>query len=607
MKGITSYLSLAALLAANIAVAQNDLKKEVVIDREVEPEVQQARRPTRVSPSVFMPKFEQIRLRPGEYTGTGELSRRISMLQPAAYRDSLPTSRRRGYLDLGYFPAFNLGASAGYRFIDTKTMRLGAWLQYDGESYNTSTSYMSRPVADGKTREKLTNHTATIGVDFANAFRMGTLSAGAKYTYASTTQPVFGDGYKQTVSEFGANARWQHQSQRLPWHFAVDVNHFGNDTDMPLNLAPGYDGGPGAKRVPAASETVFGFSGALVRNWTSHSWGVELGARFQHLNRQGLLWPAGRLVAADDQTEPVPEGCNLFLYDDAATNGVIKIAPYYELNRSAFSARLGLDIDFATGPENTTLLSPDISLVFKPTQQFAAWARVNGGIHLNTLASLFDRTLYLPSAYTYGHSKIVDATIGATFGPISGFEAKVWAGYSETDNWMMFACTEGINTMVPVDLKGFRYGASVAWQHRKLLRIEASAEGCGNGDIDKGYYLRDDHAAWVVNASATVTPVAPLDITLGWNLRTSRSYYDLTPNPISDFLPDDGSYGLGYWSAQRVNMRNVSSLSLGATYRFTSSFSAFVKAENLLCRRPLIAPQVQSQGLHGLVGISLSF
>ena len=52
---------------------------------------------------------------------------------------------------------------------------------------------------------------------------------------------------------------------------------------------------------------------------------------------------------------------------------------------------------------------------------------------------------------------------------------------------------------------------------------------------------------------------------------------------------------------------NTGSLNLDARYAITPAFSVFANLENLLCRRWRLAPQVLSQRMHGLVGVSVKF
>ena len=107
---------------------------------------------------------------------------------------------------------------------------------------------------------------------------------------------------------------------------------------------------------------------------------------------------------------------------------------------------------------------------------------------------------------------------------------------------------------------------------------------------NKGYVALRDNARGTLGAGVEVKPVDRLSVSASYKLRACRFAYIETP----DF-------------SKTVNLRNVSDLGLGATYRFDDKLAFFVRAENLLCRRYLILPGIQSRRLHGLVGASYSF
>ena len=126
-----------AALAATVAAGAKDLKTEITVDRTVVPVEREATRLGGISPVLMQPQTDFRRLTLVEYGEPSELTSSITPLEPASYGDTIPVTPYRGYASAGYFPAYNLGLSAGYRFINTSRTRLGAWMQFDGESYKT--------------------------------------------------------------------------------------------------------------------------------------------------------------------------------------------------------------------------------------------------------------------------------------------------------------------------------------------------------------------------------------------------------------------------------------------------------------------------------------
>ena len=59
--------------------------------------------------------------------------------------------------------------------------------------------------------------------------------------------------------------------------------------------------------------------------------------------------------------------------------------------------------------------------------------------------------------------------------------------------------------------------------------------------------------------------------------------------------------------ATEVGMGNISDLKFDARYEISGNFDVWARVENLLCRRAELLPGLQTQGVHGLVGVMLRF
>ncbi len=587
-----AFISAAFAASAPLALAQ-DLKKDVVIDREVEPAVRAATRLSTVSPSILTPKVEKRKLLLSEYTGTGKLNTQIPVLEPAAYADTFAVSPYRGYAAIGYFPGFNLGASAGYRFVNTRTTTLGAWLQYDGSSYNSKRE-VEIPGSDlvGEVKDKLTRHTVNIGVDFEHEFRVGSLGMDFDYAHNYVTQPNVADDYKQNTNKIDFAIDWTAKSHSLPWHIGVSADYFGFSKDMAAdNIIPGQ-----SLDTKAVSELIFGVEGGIDKHFGTSSVGVDLDARFQNLNAMSSLVP----MFTDNDYLPAVYYTNGL---GKKTLGITSLTPHYSFFNGKFSADLGVKVDICTGNNNGGVyFSPDVKVAYAPTSQVAVFAKVDGGKELTELSELFDDSQFMSSAFAYERGKVpFDAKVGVNVGPVYGFTGEVWVGYSKADNWYMPASYKEVEFFVPSTVKGFRYGARLGWQHNDIIKIYAQAEGTQSG-TDKGYYKWRDNAKWAINAGLTLTPIKPLDITVDWSLRTSRYINEVEP-AVTTFL----NTPFGFWQKEKFSLGNANSLNIGARYRITDQFSAFVNVENVLCKHWLITTEFESQGIHGLFGVTYKF
>jgi hypothetical protein len=497
----------------------------------------------------------------------------------------------RGYAGIGYFPGFNLGASAGYRFVDTRQTKLSGWLQYDGNSYNSKKDIELSPDVTGYTKDKLTRHTFNLGVDFEHEFSTGALGIDFGYGHNYVTQPNVDKEFKQNTNKIDFAIDWNAKSQNLPWHVGVSADYFGFSKGMPSDaVIPGQ-----LLDTKAVSEFIFGVNGGIDKRFGESSIGIDVDARFQNLNALSYLTPS----ANADGTPSVLYTNNL----GKKTLGITSLKPHYSFYNGAFSADLGVKVDLNTGNGNGGVyFSPDVKLAYAATSQVSFYGKVDGGKELTELSELFEDSQFMSSAYSYERSKVpFDAKIGINVGYVYGFTGEVWVGYSKASDWAMPASFRDTEFFIPCEVKGFRYGARLGWQYENIFNIHAQVEGTQSGE-DKGYYKWRDNAKWAINAGFTLTPIKPLDITVDWSLRTSRHLYEVQPAVASIM-----SLPYGYWQAENFNLGNANNLNIGALYRITDAFSAFVNVENILSNHWLITTEFENQGIHGLFGVTYKF
>ena len=148
----------------------------------------------------------------------------------------------------------------------------------------------------------------------------------------------------------------------------------------------------------------------------------------------------------------------------------------------------------------------------------------------------------------------------------------------------------------PVNLKGFHWRAAAGYAYRDIASIDLSYEGAPQ-KYDKGYYLWHDRAKSVFEGKLKVTPIKPLDVTVGYTLRTGRSvidYHATTDPAIGD-----------YYTYQSLGCARDLNLSL--LFRINSQWSAFANASNLLGSKYLLIGDVPARGVTGLVGATYKF
>lgn len=251
-------------------------------------------------------------------------------------------------------------------------------------------------------------------------------------------------------------------------------------------------------------------------------------------------------------------------------------------------------------------IAPDCSFSVG-TNVVGAWFRATGGVEQQTLASLNDLDPYATPVMTGSLPAYTpaDLRLGVTVTPISGFAAtlegcwkttrSIYAGGLWTAIVQVLSRIEepwdfGPSTSSYYNLHGFSVRAAVEW--KSLRWLEAGAEATWQPQHRAtGFFNGYDRPEWTVSVNLSSRPWRGLKLELDWDLRAKRSA------TVSDALDYSAS----------IPLNNLSDLSFGISYDFTSRLSAGVRLDNLLDRRTLLAPGFVSEGFAATAGLQFLF
>ncbi len=574
----TMYINnrLTTIMAAMVAVAGfnaagQTLTKEITVDKEIVPEQRAATR-LNATPALVQPRFTTPQLSMSDRTTPVTIPDKIYRLEPAlAQNGDTAAVARRGYVDLGYFPTYNLAISAGYTFIDKADSRLNAWLQFDGLSYKSR-------VCDGD-KLKFGRDNFVVGLDYAARLATGgRLSVDGAYSYMSASRPWNDQLNRLANHRAWIDAAYQGSTSQFTYEAGVNLGYTGMKGDSEIELADWRD----ATNLDAVNEVDFGLNGLVATHVDNNSrFGLRADARFNRFSHFAC-W------SLDESAEGLTlDG------DGARAIGVVKLNPFWQYGDSELKALIGVDVDLSVNSGRFFNLAPDVRVDWLPAaanSYFGVYLTARGGVHANTMGSLLDYSPYVDPALAYGNSRVpVDGEIGITIGPWLGTALELRAGYSMTDNWLMPVAVEGSNLWTRVDLKGWRAGATLTHRSKWVKELRVAYDYAPNKGT-KGYYLWRDHASSVLDAQVTVNPIARLDVTAGFESRWGRKIY----------VP--GAESLETGSLGRSN-----NLSVGALYRVTDRLSVFARGENLLDTHWYILQDIPAQGITGLVGVTYKF
>lgn len=581
------YKALAFVLCSVVAtsVAAEDLNKVIVIKKEIDPEVKESNK-INVSPQVPPLEIETTVLNYNDKAKTALVPSTITRLAPVDNVDTITWSKYRGYAALGYFPIYNMGVSAGYRFIDNDDVKLGAWLQYDGKTYKGKQK-------DG-TKLSFNDHEISLNAAYSQKIKnLGALSANAGYAFNSFSCPWL-DDYTQSVNRFDFDANWNSKVEGLKYNVGIGYDYFGYGKDAV------YDKD---------------FDELISKN--NHN-------PFEAVNEHSGYLNAGASLELDDNTQVALDFGAKMIYNnhlsdsyviDGAINkevgysikqpynhAILTLTPHYDFKYENFVARLGVQLDYQIDIDNEFNIAPDVYFDWSATSMLSAYAHFTGGVHHNSMSSIFDVSHYFTPSMAYQNSKlpyVIDA--GVNIGPFKNASLEIFGGYARANDWYMPCVESGVHKMESVDFDGWHLGVAASYNYKDIAKVRASYEAAPQS-YDDGYYMWRDRAKYVVKASATVTPISPLDITLDYEYRGGRSSYENIEEIT--VVGWDTFYNTIH---QRKLLGGMSKLSVGGLYRYTDQISFFARLENILNSKYDLLYDIPAQGFTGLVGATYKF
>lgn len=541
MKMKKYLVSVSALMLASGALAQ-DLNTEITVNHEIVPEEKAATR-MRWLPTISLPAVNAGRLPAYSTFMPGTLTPYIMPLSAAQYADTAVCSPWRGYAVLGYGPAYNLAASAGYNFINREDLTVNGFMQFDGMRYTSKYPGINY---DGKVN--FHRNTALVGGNAAYNISGHNLSGDVIYQYSGYNFPVLDlptlktDKYFINANLAKVNVGWSTKLNKVDLRAMVNYGMIYFGKDMANN-----------NRVALKSGLSWYAS-------TKSTWLFDFNFSIDHSSLVG-------------------------------NKNIVELHPAYQFANRKFRLKFGIDFDVPRWDslnEWGFLLVPELYLDWTPSQYFGLWLHSTWDLVDNNRLSMYDEQPYLMADFDADEiSGIWKLQLGFVVGPFRGAALRLYTGPNIAPNWYIPAVQTGY--MRSNDIGGWLWGAAFSYDYRRYLSLNVTGEYAPHkdGDYDIGYAPWRDHARYNLLVQATVHPIEKLDITLGYHLRGGRE----------KMLADD----------KDMKLRTISNLQAGAAYRITPQWSAFVRGENLLNKHWYLGPAVPSQGIMGLIGATYKF
>lgn len=566
MKKLILFLAASAIFSANA----QEIKKEITIEKEIVPELRAASR-LNVEPNVVSPEINHKKLILSDRDLTVGIPPYLTLLSAARTNPAVTVSPYKGYVKASYFPAYNLGVSAGYRIANDSANCANIYAQFNGIGYGRDID----PTRD----IDVSDNTGMIAADFRHHFnRHQYISLDAEILFSSVSLKNKAEGIsdpKLKNSAFGVNfnALWHSGTSEENYYAGLSANYFSNDpSETDLSVF-------GIEKIN--SENYGGISQGLYRlnfGIGYHGFSIDATAginRFNHRNE---------FLYDSDMT-------GALYYGDSKNAFTVTAIPAYTYNKENLKARFGVRFDYTSALGKNFVVAPDVELGIAPADFFSASLNVTGGSETNFAGTLFQWNHFMAPVVAYKASNIpVKGELKLTVGPFKGARLEVEAGYAIANDWLMPYITDGKASIFNyVDMKGWKGGAHLFYDYKDIVSARAGIT-VSPQNHEKGWFEWRDRAKQVIDIDVTVRPISKLRVNAGWELRQGRAEsYLLNGEP------------------ELVKLGDLSNLHVGAAYNFTEQFNVFANVTNLLNKKSELIYGVPAIGISGGIGVSYLF
>ena len=602
---IKRYALIAAVLISAAAVnAQDNLTKEIVVEKNYVPEEQKADK-INEAPELLEIKAEQSDLKFSTRSIAVDASGEVRTMAPYGYKTAYDFGINRGYLNFSAGSFLNMKGSAGWRIVDNDATKLNLWLEHES-SWGMKNDIFKRGMhtqgfsASDTSKQKFSHE--LVGVNFSQEFGLNTFRADAYYRFLRQNQNLFtaDEGIVEqfcNINEVNATVGFSGCTYDEDFRYSVDFNfdYLGND----------FYGDEAFDKINF-NQKDFRLFGGIAKDWSeANTFALDFDGEF--LSRKGLIY--------NDKVATAYVGSR-------KTVGKIRLVPRYEYRRNGVTFGVGMKMDISFNDGAALRFSPDVFLNAKIAKGFAVNLSVKGGKEFNSFSKMLAYSRLMNTAQILGSSYTpMDARIGINLGSFGGFKLNLFAGYGIFKDAMVpvhkiVSQPEGSNGFVQIpygltgiicrntDMKGAFVGAELSWEYGKIIKISADGKYSPQ-DEDTGYCFGLDRPEYVMNAKIAVNPIKNLGINVGYELRGNRGVWYQDVKTVQNPEQQGATVDKLVW--KNSQLADVHSLYAGASYQINKYIGLNIEFNNILNRNWEVAQWYSAQGFSVIGGFSLKF
>ena len=572
MKRYILFLPFIGIFSGLSAQQSNSLQREVVIEKEFTPIVQDASKINTI-PEMEVSAPTRPDIKYAEWSSPYKSAPALTRLDAGDSGAEAP-DKQHGYARFSIGNYLNIVGNAGIRIVNTAKDQLLLW--YGHNSTNGNLSYI-------ETREKIRQkrYDNKVNLKYAHLFQKG-------------------------VWDFAANYRYN------------NFNYYG----LPLAIDKNdYDRVRGITDRQIAQQ--YGFSTAF-RTVGKHPFNYTVNAGYQaHNNYLGLYY--GDLGGIENHITAGFDGYGLINDDykaglaltldnlvynrcDRKNYAIVGIEPYFAIEKKSILFKAGAKIDLSFRDNTIFRIAPDVKFEWTFGKAGLLYAHLTGGKSINSWYRMSNITSYIdPSNVPANTYTPADLSVGfrssvlkkVHFALYGGIKSCVDAPFdyrmqhsdiTETSFWL----TRNVVSFYAADAYAWKAGAEIEYEFRDFLTARLAwdhNEWHRSGSRER-IAFSEPRDEWTVEITAT--PVKPLDIKAGFYFAGGLGYENLVTGNI-EYPRAEGS------------LPNIADLHVGATYRLNKMIHFSAQVNNILARRYEIFYGMPSQRFHFLVGMGVVF
>jgi hypothetical protein len=581
---IVLLLTASLPLAAQEEETETTLSRELTLEREYSPSVQDANK-VNTLPEVKEPSITKTTVDYAILSVPVDPEREIGLLPAARVLHDMKYNRRRGYLSIGAGNYMNINGDAGYHILSTDKDQLNIFLSH--RSTAGKLKYTEGFRKDEKVTAKVNDNLG--GLDYRHESDNLLLHMGARYGYS-------------TFNYYGISSPNVHSVWPAP---VADTET--NQVSRQLTLSAGLESN-GAKRVGYALDFDY------TRFSYKYAWDNSMEGIAEHSPSAAIklytTWGADKELGLATQFDyfsySLPTISTATFYDHLEGT----LTPYYQMEGDIWNLKLGVNIMFVTPQgENPAKMfaSPNAGIDVNLGGKTITYIKAGGEIHSNSAFRLSRENRYIDPYTGVTPSRTwLDVTAGVKSGVLPGLWFNLFGEYKSTDDdyfFIPYLTQEGfgnVSRVMLIDSRLLRGGVELRYAYRKLFELNLKGvynhwneekDNLADGLSTNDFQLIPKRKAYgrpstELSAGVNVYPIEKLSLGLDYYLALGRKTLSYTSNR---------------------DMKDINELNLTASYTFNDTFGAYLKMKNILFKSYELIYGYPLQGFSIMGGVSIHF